>query len=183
MGETKIKPVGNLKCDSCDKDFKRLLDLEQHVTLHFFDASMAWKILEENFMSANANRLAASENNYGGIHLMSRPGQRQEAGNGKRCCCSVCGKKFRRPYQLKIHSRIHTGEEPYVCTDCGKSFKTRSALNEHIKVFHMNKKPYTCNYCQRQFVHCSQFKTHLITRMLVLTAVMYVIDSFTNPRR
>ena len=42
--------------------------------------------------------------------------------------CSECGKSFSYKYDLIQHQRIHSGERPYVCSECGKSFRKLSNL-------------------------------------------------------
>ncbi|NWR81939.1 ZN436 protein, partial [Centropus unirufus] len=34
--------------------------------------------------------------------------------------CAQCGKGFSQKWSLIKHQRIHTGECPYPCTQCGK---------------------------------------------------------------
>ena len=48
--------------------------------------------------------------------------------------CKACKKRFNRSSVLKIHERIHTGEEPYECKTCGKRFKQISNLLRHERV-------------------------------------------------
>ncbi|KFO97578.1 Replication initiator 1, partial [Calypte anna] len=45
--------------------------------------------------------------------------------------CPDCGKGFARSCELTAHRHIHTGERPYTCPHCWKSFNQLSALVTH----------------------------------------------------
>ncbi|MGH0159756.1 UNVERIFIED_CONTAM: hypothetical protein FKN15_044368 [Acipenser sinensis] len=48
--------------------------------------------------------------------------------------------------QLKIHQRVNTGEKPYHCTECGRSFSRLADLKRHQRI-HTGEKPYHCSEC------------------------------------
>lgn len=46
--------------------------------------------------------------------------------------CPECGKRFPTPSKLQRHSFIHTGEKPYNCQYCTKSYSQLVHLKNHM---------------------------------------------------
>ena len=52
--------------------------------------------------------------------------------------CDICRKKFSVKSSLVTHFRIHLGEKPYGCSECGKWYTEASNRNRHIQSYHKN---------------------------------------------
>ncbi|KAJ8796321.1 hypothetical protein J1605_017999 [Eschrichtius robustus] len=73
--------------------------------------------------------------------------------------CSQCGKAFSLRSYLIIHQRIHSGEKAYECSECGKAFNQSSALIRHRKI-HTGEKACKCNECGKAFSQSSYLIIH-----------------------
>ncbi|KAM3929135.1 oocyte zinc finger protein XlCOF8.4-like isoform 2-T2 [Leptodactylus fuscus] len=71
--------------------------------------------------------------------------------------CSDCGKSFKFRSRLIAHQRVHTGEKPFACLECGKCFIRKKKLVEHKRI-HTGEKQ--CSFCGKCFTQRSKLVEH-----------------------
>jgi len=94
------------------------------------------------------------------------------------CCPWIgCQKVFNRFYNLRSHFRIHSGEKPYICTDCETSFARNHDLKRHQRI-HSNSKPFMCSNCSKSFARNDAMTRHV--RLSSCTRSVYTCSSSSS---
>ncbi|RDX55997.1 hypothetical protein OH76DRAFT_1427399 [Lentinus brumalis] len=83
----------------------------------------------------------------------------------KRYACTYegCTRAYAKPSRLAEHERSHTGDRPYVCSTCNKSYLRETHLQAHART-HLpsSAKPYPCEEpgCGKRFWTSQHLRTH-----------------------
>ncbi|XP_048861883.1 zinc finger E-box-binding homeobox 2-like isoform X1 [Brienomyrus brachyistius] len=119
-----------LTCPYCDRGYKRLTSLKEHIKYRH-------EKNEESFSCPLCSYTFAYRTQLERHMVTHKPARDQHqllnpgAGNRK-FKCTECGKAFKYKHHLKEHLRIHSGEKPYECSNCKKRFSHSGSYSSHI---------------------------------------------------
>ncbi|PNF25392.1 hypothetical protein B7P43_G09777 [Cryptotermes secundus] len=127
-------------CEVCGKSFTRHA-LWTHVKSH--EKTHCCHHCNKCFSTASALRVHVT-----GTHLGCRSYQ-----------CEICGKGFIQKNHLIRHMKVHNNSKdvrsakPFLCGKCPRTFKTKSRLESHTRVEHIEpgERPYSCEICNKRF--------------------------------
>ncbi|XP_062375484.1 zinc finger protein 2-like [Sardina pilchardus] len=151
--------VRQFGCDVCGKRFKMRANLQQHMVLHSGRKPFACRYCGKCFTHPSNMKT------HQRIHTGERPYQcpacgqtfnqhtsltRHQRRHHKRphdwsadqglderpLACLHCDQRFANASDLKEHQHVHTGERPYQCSVCARTFTQHGHLTRHQKKLH-----------------------------------------------
>ena len=111
------------QCDLCGKSFKERTDLRKHGRVHSGEKPFKCERCDKAFShSGNLTK-----------HMKVH---REVAGEAQKYDCDQCDRTFIRKSNLIDHKRSHTGERPFECEFCQRSYHKRRDLTKHYNKIH-----------------------------------------------
>ncbi|XP_070496686.1 gastrula zinc finger protein XlCGF26.1-like [Chironomus tepperi] len=83
--------------------------------------------------------------------------------NEKLYKCNICRKRFSNKKLLANHESIHTSSterKTFECKECGKFLSSQTAVNNHVKWFHMDRQ-FSCTSCHKKFATKGSLTEHM----------------------
>lgn len=80
--------------------------------------------------------------------------------------CPICNRLLSCRSALRQHYRTHTGERPFRCRLCARSFTTKGNLKTHIGVHKINpllSPVHSCTMCQKKYSTAHSLQQHINT--------------------
>lgn len=133
------------RCKNCGRKF---LNMQQH--LESCSTNRSKLKTNSKIKSFQCEICSKSFYSYAGLSVHSIVHIRRTVN------CNSCSKRFQSREELAEHTKEHG----LLCTHCGKLLDCASDYGKHM-MKHTGDKPYKCDYCDKSFRRPANLKTHI----------------------
>lgn len=145
----------------CRKVFNESGNLRTHIRSHVSLRPLTLQTNERPYQCTHCPQTFIAKGHLDS-HMLKHNGRKPFI-----CPHPGCGKAYSRANRLKVHERNHvsfcftpqTGQRPFVCDLCNKSFTDKTNLVTHLRI-HSGERPFKCEVCEKTFVKQSHLSDH-----------------------
>ncbi|XP_067928477.1 zinc finger and BTB domain-containing protein 41-like isoform X2 [Watersipora subatra] len=153
--------TAKVPCHVCGKEFRGEVNLQRHIKcVHSKIKEQLCHLCSQSFFAKRELQLHMFANHKINISNMKV----------FKCPVEGCTYETLARRHLHIHSSVHTVTKDFTCEHCGKAFKSKPALSQHLRIMHTKDVHYRCpkctftshakQYVQRHMVIHSDTKKH-----------------------
>ncbi len=130
-----IQDVMSNSLDHSDNAVKDMSDLTDGQPDELNSTGMSDMCEDESFLDSSSQCSSPAHTDASGSDLQVKKKAPKEKKMDKHQStpykCDICGAKFTRIDNMKVHVKRHNGEKDFMCVECGQAFTRKATLKKH----------------------------------------------------
>eukprot|EP00792_Barthelona_sp_PAP020_P011062 TRINITY_DN485_c0_g1_i1.p1 TRINITY_DN485_c0_g1~~TRINITY_DN485_c0_g1_i1.p1 ORF type:complete len:350 (+),score=81.96 TRINITY_DN485_c0_g1_i1:54-1103(+) len=149
------------QCEHCDEKFRKKAQLRTHIKEVHNILPHVCKECGASFEYPSKLKRHIETHHSIRVSTPKRENDREKEMNSLERICPVCGKQFKNKINMVEHVKeVHEKTECFECSFCGRSFVRLRNLKAHIKRVHEKTEQFPCEFCGKTFSYKHTMKRH-----------------------